>query len=293
MIDFAHELSNKYLQFVECYEKKYISPKIVILKEEYAINIKYCDTYIPKAYMDKYVIEIVNENINKEIVLKEKKNNEIQPIDGKKERKRINKLSRYNKGLVFFNIIAIIYLLAVIVLSLTKILEFKLPLADSTIDLVFIGSLVVTLMFTSSLSSRIERTRNAYNDVMRLRNLLDDELEIDDKEKEIERLKVKDKKNLRRVKTSRRITTALTCALLAFTYSVIAVNVFNTFLSDLLDQYFEWSKTYSTNSSAFNYVIYGPAIAFVYGLIRRKKGFFTNVLVIILGVAGVLVPVLL
>ena len=243
--------------------------------------------------MDKYVIEIVNENINKEIVLKENKNNEIQPIDGKKERKRINKLSRYNKGLVFFNIIAIIYLLAVIVLSLTKILEFKLPLADSTIDLVFIGSLVVTLMFTSSLSSRIERSRNAYNDVMRLRNLLDDELEIDDKEKEIERLKAKDKKNLRRVKTSRRITTALTCALLAFTYSVIAVNVFNTFLSDLLDQYFEWSKTYSTNSSAFNYVIYGPAIAFVYGLIRRKKGFFTNVLVIILGVAGVLVPVLL
>jgi hypothetical protein len=35
------------------------------------------------------------------------------------------------------------------------------------------------------------------------------------------------------------------------------------------------------------------ALAFIYGLVRRRKGFFTNVLIILLSIVGVLVPVLL
>jgi hypothetical protein len=81
--------------------------------------------------------------------------------------------------------------------------------------------------------------------------------------------------------------------MLSFVYSVLLVSVFNNFLASTLDQYVEWSNTYNVNSSAMMYVIIGPVLAFIYGLVRRRKGFFTNVLIILLSIVGVLVPVLL
>jgi hypothetical protein len=291
MIDQAYEVSLNYLSFIEFYGKKLIMPKKKVSKDQYDICINYCDGLISKACAEELSIKVFNEDLVSEIKIKNKK--EIVEINSKKERKRINKLARYNRGLIFFDFIAIIYLAVAFGLSITENPIIKLPLADHTLDIVCIALAVLILFFAYSISRKIESSRNAYNKVVRLRNLYNKELEIPNKEQEIKKLEAKDKKNLKRTLSSRRIRTALTCTMLSFVYSVLLVSVFNNFLASTLDQYVEWSNTYNVNSSAMMYVIIGPVLAFIYGLVRRRKGFFTNVLIILLSIVGVLVPVLL
>ena len=149
------------------------------------------------------------------------------------------------------------------------------------------------LLFSAVLASKVEKSKNAFNKVIRLKNLLIEENEINNKETEIAKLANKHKKNIKRTIASRRIITAIMCAMFAFVYSVIILNVFNTFLGDTLDQFVDWTVTWNTNSSGISYVVCAPVLAFLYGLIRKKKGFLTSILLILIAVIGVLIPVLL
>lgn len=296
IIDTAYMVCEIYLEFVNNFNKKLILVNKKESNELYDLNIKYCDTYVAKCYIDDLQIEDVFERksettINNETSIIETKKYNSDDFNAKKEKKRINKLNRYKNGLVFFDILAILYLLGVIITSFLELEMFIIPLSDSTLDLVFIGLLVVILIFSSIISFRINRITKSYNRVVRLRNLYTTDIEIDNKDEEIEMLENKDKKNLKKASSSIRITTSLTCAMLAFIYGVIIISVINSLLLDTVNQYIDWSSSYDPNSSAISFLMFGPLLAFLFGLLKKKKGFFTNVLVIILAVVGVILPV--
>lgn len=290
ILDIASMAADVYLEFVNNFSKKLIKVRKNESAELYDINIKYCDTYVAKNYLFEARVEDFNENEDEVSTLETKKVNIIEfPV--KKERKRIYKLNRYKGGLVFFDILAILFLIGVIVTELLSLELFRLPLSDATLDIVYIALLFVILIFAIIISVKTNKIRKSFNKVARLRTLYTGTIEMDDLDNEIAKLEIHDKKNVKRAKRSARITTALTCAMLAFVYGVIAISVFNSFLSDLLNEYIDWSSMYETNSSAAIFLMFGPALAFLYGLLRKKKGFFTNVFVIILAIIGVILPV--
>jgi hypothetical protein len=81
--------------------------------------------------------------------------------------------------------------------------------------------------------------------------------------------------------------------MLAFVYGVIIINIFNSFLLDFINRYIDWTKVYETNSSSLYLLTIGPILSFLYALIRKKKGFLMNIIVIIFALIGVILPVIL
>ena len=85
---------------------------------------------------------------------------------------------------------------------------------------------------------------------------------------------------------SHRILTCILSILLCFISCVAAIFMVSL-LVNKVNIPISWNEAYINNSLKFIYFLVGPAVGLVYGLIRKRKGAWTAILLVIASLASV------
>lgn len=254
---------------------------------------------LPKEELDPILTDIDDDgDIAKSSLVEEKYS--LKRI--KKQEKIINKFRTLGRNALFggfFSLICVVglYLTAEVIFKdeldsfMGDIVLALFGTADTTTLILSIVATVLIIILSIWLFITASGSEKKYNKFLILKNLRSVEQPSVKQELEIQKLQANEAKVSKKAMKAKRIVTALLYSALSLANTILAiyaVAIINSYV-DL----FDWYKAYVDNSKIVYYIA-GPAIAFILGLLKKKKGFlfaFLNLLLsfgIVFGLAFIL-----
>lgn len=308
-VDLSSDLYELYLRFVDKMKEGLITVKKKFNAEEYTLDKLYCNTYICSNYMKDNPVKLSKENINEEkpqveldengeeIINSRDENpdiidddddviqtmsNEIPKKILKRRIKQASKLKRFVTFDILFTIASLILAVAGFILApIIKIDDRSLDgvtVLDMPFFIIFILSILAGLVLAIVLAFKIKKTGKAIDDISMLSNFNASSANMTPKqEKIIQSLKENEENIRKRALCEHRIISTILCALLAFGICVAGI-YFISIINVLIELPINWKEGYLDSNSKIIYLLAGPAFGVAYGLLRRRKGALTIIL---------------
>lgn len=315
-IDICEELYELYVDFVEFMKKGLIKVKKKYDQELYVLDKLYCNTFISTDFMKNNAVKLQRDNIETPVEIdtdddvneaNESTEEKVDPIDLlneddeeftpvsnrmskkeiKREDRRISRLKRYaNCSMVFIVLFAVI---CAVIFALGNVLE-QLKDAIGLVELIIVlAASFVGVILCGVAKFRIAKTEDALNDIVALDKYADRKVELSAvQERAYIKLKENEESIKQKAKRTHRIITAIINTCLAVVSAAIGIYLF-TFLSDSVSLFADWDESYINNNIRIIYLLVAPVLGLGYGILRKKKGAITALLMILLAIASVLV----
>lgn len=314
-IDICEELYDLYIDFVDFSKKGLIKVKKKFDNELYLLDKLYCNTYISTDFMKNNAVKLQRDNIEKPVevdtddeVSDASANEEaVDPIDllneddeeyvpvstkmSKKEIKREDRRIRRLKRFANCSMVFILLFMAICggLFALSNMLD-AINGAMTMVELIIVlavGFIGVILCGASKI--RISKTESALNDVIAIERYQDRKVELSAvQERAYIKLKENEENIKLKAKRTHRIITAIINTCLAVVSAAIGIYIF-TFLSGSISLLDDWDEAYLNNNIRIIYLLVAPVIGLGYGILRKRKGAITALLMILLAIASVLV----
>lgn len=301
LVDLKEDLYNAYLAFINCYKNRGITAKA----EEYEMNQEYCSTLICKNYVENNVINLNHISNLPDTKLDLKSNLSYDEKIVKKQKKFSHKLNRFGFNICLLGLLNLIISILFIASSFLKHVDgmeeavafFNQP--DLNLFYITIGSTDIydclIIYGIASLLSIIFGIIVRANANKIFNNILNYEAYFSYQSKEglltkkqnriYKKLEGKSEKLEKKVKKHYSITSCLTMGIFAIVSVCLLVNIvdilFNNGMDELLSSTFKIDGTYH-----YFTLIFAALFAVLYGFIKRRKGFFTPYIILILSFAG-------
>jgi len=312
-IDICEELYELYVDFANLMHNGLIKVKKKFDQEMYALDHLYCNTYISLDYMKNNPVKLQKDNINNpnsahdfNISSDDLKDDDINPIDLlnedndeievfvskkmskkeiKREEKRINRLKRFTTSSVLF-----LALFAVVIGALF-ILEVASPKFADALSLIQYAIVLVFafvgIVLAVATKFNVGKTDEALSDIVALGRLTDKNVRLTpQQEKAIIKFKENENNNLIKAKRIHRAATTVILTIVAFVSAATAICAFSL-SSGSMGFPKDWANAYTDNKLNFIYLMVAPLAGLAYGILRKKKGFKTTLLMIIIAFASV------
>ena len=318
-VDISSDLYELYLRFVDKMKEGLITVKKKFNVEEYTLDKLYCNTYICSNYMKDNPVKLSKENINEEkpkveldengdeIIATRDENpdvlddddDEIQTMSNeipkkilKKRVKQMAKLKRFVSFDILITLVSLVGVIAgVVLVPILGIFDTneKIVIINTPILFVFIGAMVLSFILAIVLALKIRKTGKAIDDISMLSNFkLNDKNLTPKQEKIIQGLKENEENIRKRALCEHRILSCVLSVLLAF-----GACVFGIYLITIINSYIElpinWMDGYLKSSKQIIFILASPAFAVAYGLLRKRKGALTAILLSIVSIASLIV----
>lgn len=305
-VDICEELYELYIDFANLMHDGLISVKKQFDQEMFSLDHLYCNTYIAIDYMKSNPVKLQKENIenpnneqNKSledlkdddinpIDLLNEDNEEIEPIvsnklstkEIKRQSKRINRLKRFATSSILFLIIFSLIILGLFVL---KLWLTDLPQPLSIIEFGIVMFLGFVGLITSVIAKyQINKTSDSLSEIITLGRLEDKNVKLTlVQEKAMIRFKENENNNLIRIKSTHRVITTVMLFIIGYVSTIAAICIF-TLMSSKIGFPLNWEVSYLNNNLKFLYPLATSVLAIAYGILRKRKGFKTTLLMIII-----------
>lgn len=318
-VDISSELYELYLRFVDKMKEGLITVKKKFNVEEYTLDKLYCNTYICSNYMKDNPVKLSKENINEEkpkpeldengeeIIVTHNENpdmlddddDEIQTMSNeipkkilKKRVKQMAKLKRFVSFDILITLVSLIGTIAgvilVPVLGIFNEINEKITIVSTPILITFIAAMVISFVLAIVLAFKIRKTGKAIDDISMLSNFKANDKDLTPKqERIIQDLKENEENIRKRALCEHRILSCLLSVLLAFGVCVFGIYLL-TFVNSYIELPINWMEGYLISKSQIIYVLASPAFAVAYGLLRKRKGALTAILLSIVSIASLI-----
>lgn len=314
-IDICEELYDLYIDFVDFSKKGLIRVKKKYDIELYLLDKLYCNTYISTDFMKNNAVKLQRDNIEKPVevdtddeVSDASRNEEaVDPIDllneddeeyvpvstkmSKKEIKREDRRIRRLKRFANCSMVFILLFMAICgaLFALSNMLD-AISGVMTMVELIIVLAVgFIGFILCGASKIRILKTESALNDVIAIERYQDRKVELSAvQERAYIKLKENEENIKLKAKRTHRIITALINTCLAVVSAAIGIYIF-TFLSGSISLLADWDEAYLNNNIRIIYLLVAPVIGLGYGILRKRKGAITALLMILLAIASVLV----
>lgn len=281
-VNMARELYLNYLNFIYFYQLNLVTVKSKYDSSLYAFDKPYCKTFICQDYMNNRIIKLYNQektsdsidDVSNDIPVGEEifKDRDVLKKLNKQE-KKIKSLNRFKNTSIFFLIISILVLIALIGINYIPNFEKNdvVKLINKYTIIILASSILLSIIFIIVLKSKIKKTTKIDKDY---RFIIESKsMDLNNKqEAKLNRLLPQEVKLNKKAFKSHIISTTILSISLSLLFSLIALVLLFTFKPSLIES----SKydSYLNNQMPLLYFIAGPAIMMILSILFRKKGFF-------------------
>lgn len=308
-VELSSELYDNYICFIDDMRNGRITVKKKFDETQYIMDKAYCRTFICLEYMKSHTVKLPKENLAEEISIKDTEeavpedmdleeeapavlpSSELSPKTLKKQEKLISKVRRFGGFVIAFTLMFMVFV--AVVLLLDKLLAedggFSLPenSLESPILFTFIGAGLVNIVLCIVLRLCASKTQNALNEYMFLTHLKKQDTALTaSQEKRLSRLKEGEELFKKRAMKSHRILSCCIAVLFGFTVSTVGVCLM-TLLSSAISLPLDWEKAYLLQKNKMFYFGIGPLFGLFYGILRKRKGALTSVLLLAVSLGSV------
>lgn len=304
-VDMAARLYEIYTEVVRLSGQGRITVKKKLDLEQYTLDKAYCQTYICADYMKNNTVKLPTEALEEEIVSETKpvpeEDTQPQVFEApssrlsdktvKRQERLANKLKRYTIMTILFSVLFLAIVGTAELLKTMDSVDFTIPenIISSLELYAFLGALPITVIACVILRIRVNKTQQALDNVLLIQNSAASTAPLKEEQlKNIRRIKENEEMYRRKAVRSHRVLSCIISVLLGFISGIAAI-----FVISLIHGRFElpiaWDKAYLNHSLKWLYLLIGPVVGLIYGLIRKRKGAWTAVLSVLFTVAGILI----
>lgn len=318
-VDISSDLYELYLRFVDKMKEGLIIVKKKFNVEEYTLDKLYCNTYICSNYMKDNPVKLSKENINEEKPKVELDENgeeiinardenpdvldddddEIQTMSNeipkkilKKRVKQMAKLKRFVSFDILITLVSLVGTIAgVVLVPMIGIFDAneKIVIISTPILFGFFGAMVLSFILAIVLALKIRKTGKAIDDISMLSNFkLNDKDLTPKQEKIIQGLKENEENIRKRALCEHRILSCILSVLLAFGVCVVGIYLI-TIINSYIELPINWMDGYLKSKNQIIFILPSPVFAVAYGLLRKRKGAFTAILLSIVSIASLII----
>lgn len=315
LLDIENKLYSLYGEFIVEYNKK----RIIAIDSSLEMSISYCSTLICQNYIESSIINLKNSTITGDEDFVSESTSRFMKYDEKllkKQRKLFNKLGRFSIISVVLSIILLIAFVIIFAIGylnsmdslgieyldnfISSIPVIRVPsLSLLSIDvngfeisdlyaIMLLSSLITLILaiITRILSSHGKKSILNYISYYSYKDNME---KLSKKQEKIfKKLAVNPEKLEKKIKRSHRISGALCMTFFTLALTGLVITICNIALLDVLEKTFKFDGKWSQYCIAF-----GPGLALVYGLVKKKKGLLTPIMLIIFAVGGVVISCLI
>lgn len=294
---FAKELYLVYLEFVDAYKNSEIKVNKKSDENLFVLDNPYCDTFICHDYMRLNVVKLqtefdeVSESTYIEVDDKYAKNPKYAPKKIHKQETLIYKLRRFASFSSLFTFIFMLFTIVAWVLPAIKIDGVSLGLANqiSLINLIIsVAAFVLVFILGIILKIRGNKTLHNLNTFKLIRKFKTATSGLSAKEEmKLEVIGVHEDIYAKKGMRGHRIISLLILVLSSCTFVLGTVGLVSI-ISSFADLIPNWE---TTNTDTFRYILLGIGGGFglLYGLIRKRKGAFTSIFVLLICILAVVI----
>lgn len=282
-VHLSSELYDIYIEFIRYVRKGQIGIKKNVDEEQFVLDKAYCNTFICYDYMKDHTVKLSTENIDTESDKETASQQEDTSLNMVlKQEKTIQKWKRYMGMSLFIGILSILSLALYIVLgfvmgkNLFDVYSMVPVFLTLGFSVVYGISLLVYLL-------KVNKTDRAVGDCILWIHLSDLNLKRSlQQEHEYERISQNIDVIRKRAMVQHRILSCLNCILFCGIPAGSAFYGFG-FIRLLISE-----ESFESGNLAKIYWAIGVGFGLLYGLIRKRKGAFTAILLSLVSVAGVI-----
>lgn len=308
-VELSSELYDSYVRFIDDMRNGLITVKKKFDETQYIMDKAYCRTFICLEYMKNHTVKLPKENLAEEIVPAEEEGEirEAEDIEEeapavlpsselscktlKKQEKLISKLRRFSGFVIALTLTFTVFVAVVWILGKVLPKDGTISLSEYSLDsayfFVFVGAGILNIALCIALWLCGSKTQNALNEYIFLIHLRKRDTALTaSQEKRLSKLREGEDSFKKRAMKSHRILSCCIAIVFGFTASAMGVCLM-TVLSLLFPLPLDWEKAYLLNEQKMLCFGIAPLFGLLYGILRKRKGALTSVLLLAVSLGSV------